>query len=73
MQLRHLAALGAGVFALAAPAAAPAHFILQAPAASLEQNGLGDPQKLGPCGGTTPNPGKPTGWTPDSAADHFGG
>jgi hypothetical protein len=61
MQLRHLAALGAGAFALALPAVAPAHFILKAPAASLEQNRLGDPQKLGPCGGTTPNPGKPTG------------
>jgi len=37
-----------------------AHFILHAPAASLAQNGLGDPQKLGPCGGTTANPGTPT-------------
>lgn len=61
MSLRRAAALFAGVFVLAAPAAGSAHFILKAPAASLEQNVLGDPQKLGPCGGTTPNPGKPTG------------
>lgn len=37
-----------------------AHFRLLEPAASLEQNNLGDPQKLGPCGGTTANPGSPT-------------
>ena len=37
-----------------------AHFILHAPTPSLAQNGLGDPQKLGPCGGTTANAGTPT-------------
>ena len=40
---------------------ATAHFVLEAPAASLEQNQVGDPQKLGPCGGTSENAGTPTG------------
>jgi hypothetical protein len=61
MKLRLAAALGVGAVALAAPAAAPAHFILQEPASWLQENQLGDPQKLGPCGGTTSNPGTPTG------------
>lgn len=42
------------------PVAGQAHFIPQAPAASLEQNQLGDPQKAAPCGGTNTNFGKPT-------------
>jgi hypothetical protein len=45
-----------------------AHFVLVSPAASTVQNRLGDPQKIGPCGGvsanaargTPPNPGVPT-------------
>ena len=61
MKLRVAAALGVGMMALGAPAAAPAHFILQEPKAWIEVNVLGDPQKLGPCGGTSSNPGKPTG------------
>jgi hypothetical protein len=48
---------------------AHAHFVLVAPAASLVQNRLGDPQKIAPCGGvsgnpargTPPNPGVPSG------------
>ena len=48
----------AGTVALLPPFAA-AHFRLLGPASWLEQNNLGDPQKLGPCGGT-PNPGKVT-------------
>ena len=52
-------------FALAATAAvAPfawAHFKLLEPASWIEENNLGDPQKAGPCGGTSANPGKPTG------------
>jgi len=59
--MRYALPIVLGVGAVLAPAAALAHFILHAPAATLEQNALGDPQKLGPCGGTTPNPGKPTG------------
>jgi hypothetical protein len=33
------------------PAATQAHFILLEPASWVEENQLGDPQKLGPCGG----------------------
>jgi hypothetical protein len=61
MKLRIVAALGAGAVMLAAPATVSAHFILLQPAATLEQNQLGDPQKLGPCGGTSANAGVPTG------------
>jgi hypothetical protein len=49
-------------FALAATAAmAPfawAHFKLLEPASWIEENQLGDPQKLGPCGGTSANQAK---------------
>jgi hypothetical protein len=38
--------------------AAEAHFVLVQPAASLMQNRLGDPQKIGPCGGVSANPGR---------------
>ncbi len=54
-------------FALAAVAAmAPfawAHFRLLEPASWIEENNLGDPQKLGPCGGTSASarPGPATG------------
>jgi MYXO-CTERM domain-containing protein len=41
------AALGA---ALLSPATSEAHFVLTSPAASTEQNALGDPQKAPPCG-----------------------
>ncbi len=55
------AALSAGLFALAAPSVAPAHFILQQPASWLVENVLGDPQKAGPCGDKPEAPGTPTG------------
>jgi len=49
-------------FALAATAAiapfASAHFRLLEPASWIEENNLGDPQKLGPCGGTSANQAK---------------
>jgi hypothetical protein len=56
---------------LAAAALAPqasAHFHLVEPPSWIEENNLGDPQKMGPCGGasanpannTPANPGKPT-------------
>ncbi len=52
------------VYTLAAAAclstAADAHFVLIAPAASLVQNRLGDPQKTAPCGGVAANPGRGT-------------
>jgi hypothetical protein len=38
-----------------------AHFRLLAPASWLEESQLGDPQKKAPCGGTSADPGKPTG------------
>ena len=41
-------------------AAVDAHFVLISPAASLVQNRLGDPQKIGPCGGVSANPGRGT-------------
>ena len=39
---------------------ANAHFRLLEPQSWLVENELGDPQKLGPCGGTSANPGTPT-------------
>jgi hypothetical protein len=39
---------------------ADGHFVLVYPAASLLQNRLGDPQKIGPCGGVSANPGRGT-------------
>lgn len=61
MKLRMSAALAAGVFALAAPSVAPAHFILMAPKSAVVENQLGDPQKAGPCGVNAAKPGTPTG------------
>src|SRR4051812_34040294 len=41
---------------------AQAHFTLVEPASWIvETNPLGDPQKLAPCGGTSQNPGAPSG------------
>jgi hypothetical protein len=48
------------VAALVTPFAG-AHFHLIEPQSWLTENNLGDPQKLGPCGGTTANAGMPTG------------
>jgi hypothetical protein len=61
MKLRILVALSAGAVVLGMPAAVSAHFILEQPKGWIEENVLGDPQKLGPCGGTTANAGTPTG------------
>jgi hypothetical protein len=36
------------------------HFVLLEPASWLVENKLGDPQKLGPCGGTLADAGTPT-------------
>ena len=59
---RHIAAaLAVGAIAFAAPASVWAHFILEQPKSAIVENFLGDPQKLGPCGGVTGNPGMPTG------------
>ena len=45
----------------ALPVYADAHFVLVAPASWLVENRLGDPQKAGPCGGTSADPGTPSG------------
>jgi hypothetical protein len=49
----------AALIILALPVAA--HFRLLEPASWLEESQLGDPQKKAPCGGTSADPGKPTG------------
>jgi len=49
---------------LALAALAPlgmAHFTLLEPASWLQEAPNGDPQKMGPCGGTSADPGKPSG------------
>lgn len=61
MKLRIALAAAAGLFALAAPVMSSAHFILEAPKGWIQEDErLGDPQKLGPCGGTTKDAGVPT-------------
>lgn len=45
----------------AAPLAASAHFLLEAPASWIEQDERGDPQKMAPCGGTLADGGTRTG------------
>jgi hypothetical protein len=44
----------------ALPVYADAHFVLVEPASWLVENRLGDPQKAGPCGGTSADAGMPT-------------
>jgi hypothetical protein len=54
-----------GILAAAAMSSlASAHFVLIVPAASKGQNRLGDPQKIGPCGGVSANPARGTGANP---------
>jgi hypothetical protein len=50
----------AAALAIGEPALVHAHFTLMEPASWLVENRLGDPQKLGPCGGTTADAGMPT-------------
>lgn len=61
---KHMKLLGTGLLAGAALALAvpyaSAHFRLLEPQDWLVQDNLGDPQKLGPCGGTTADVGTPT-------------
>jgi hypothetical protein len=54
------AAFAVAVAAVAIPAAVSAHFVMIEPNGWLMENQLGDPQKLGPCGGTTKDPGTQT-------------
>lgn len=44
---------------------AQAHFLLEAPASWIEQDEMGDPQKLAPCGGTLADGGTRTGVVTD--------
>jgi hypothetical protein len=58
--------LGSLAFAILAPYGG-AHFILLEPASWLQESALGDPQKKAPCGGTSADPGKPTGAVTNAA------
>jgi hypothetical protein len=60
MKILHKLLLGSVTVAALAPLG-NAHFRLLEPAGWIEENQLGDPQKAGPCGGTSADPGKPTG------------
>ena len=50
--------LFAGIVIASLSGTADAHFVLVSPAASMAQDRLGDPQKIGPCGGVSANPGR---------------
>ena len=52
--------LWGAIVAASLSSVADAHFVLVQPAASMMQNRLGDPQKIGPCGGVSANPGRGT-------------
>jgi hypothetical protein len=60
MKLSQSLLLGLGALAVLAPKGI-AHFRLLEPAGWIEESQLGDPQKKAPCGGTSADPGKPTG------------
>src|ERR1700722_16090415 len=59
MRLRY-GGLAAGVAIVIFAPLAGAHFQLLEPQSWLVEDKLGDPQKLGPCGGTSANSGTPT-------------
>jgi hypothetical protein len=60
MKLQSLA-IAAALALFCAPAPLQAHFVLREPPSWLKENTVGDPQKLGPCGGTSADQGVPTG------------
>src|SRR4051812_48790425 len=60
MTLYRALLIGSALVTVAATQAV-AHFRLIAPASWIQENQLGDPQKAGPCGGTSADAGKPTG------------
>ena len=61
MRFRPIVWLSAAAVFASLPVIGRAHFLLLEPIPTLVMNQLGDPQKLGPCGGTSANPGTPTG------------
>ncbi len=60
MQKRFVFSLVLACAVASLPSIVQAHFLLLEPVPTLVQSPLGDPQKLGPCGGTSANPGTPT-------------
>ena len=60
MRLFQTLLLGSMTLAILAPLG-NAHFRLIEPASWLQEAPNGDPQKMGPCGGTSADPGKPSG------------
>lgn len=60
MRMRLTVWFGAAFVLAGLPSLVHAHFLLFEPVPMIMQNQLGDPQKLGPCGGTSANPGTPT-------------
>jgi hypothetical protein len=60
MKLSQSLFFGAAVLVVLTPEIG-AHFRMLEPAGWLEESPLGDPQKKAPCGGTSADPGKPTG------------
>ena len=59
MRAFHTALIGSAVLAALAPQGI-AHFRLIEPASWIQEAPNGDPQKMGPCGGTSADPGKPS-------------
>ncbi len=59
--MKWTASLVVALGTLTIPAVAWSHFNLVEPTPTLVQDERGDPQKLGPCGGTTKAPGEPSG------------
>jgi hypothetical protein len=60
MKLIQYLLIGSAALAVLAPRGG-AHFRLIEPAGWLQESQLGDPQKMAPCGGTSADPGKPSG------------
>jgi hypothetical protein len=60
MRLFQSLLLGSVALAVLAPDGG-AHFRLLEPASWLQESNIGDPQKMAPCGGTSTDPGKPSG------------
>jgi len=52
-------ALASAVLLAAVPTVMQAHFKLMEPASWIVEDDRGDPQKAGPCGGTTPTTASP--------------